>query len=172
MFTRKRLAVDNNVASAVHLTVKQSLVPNISGEPFQETQDARRIILLTISLVTTLFFLWGFAYGLLDVLNSHFQSLLHLSGSQASGLTAAYFGAYFLCPLTLSGWILRRFGYRVTFVTGMLLYGRIPSTWNSLTNSILGLAILAVGCLFFWPSGVKKSFGGFCGSMFIVGAGL
>lgn len=35
-----------------------------------------------------------------------------------------------------------------------------------------GLAILAVGCLLFWPSGVKRSFGGFCGSMFVVGAGL
>lgn len=30
-----------------------------------------------------------------------------------------------------------------------------------------GLAVLAVGCLLFWPSGVKKSFGGFCGSMFV-----
>jgi FHS family L-fucose permease-like MFS transporter len=35
-----------------------------------------------------------------------------------------------------------------------------------------GLAVLAVGCLLFWPSGVKRSFGGFCGSMFVVGAGL
>jgi FHS family L-fucose permease-like MFS transporter len=32
--------------------------------------------------------------------------------------------------------------------------------------------VLAVGCLLFWPSGVKHSFGGFCGSMFVVGAGL
>ena len=35
-----------------------------------------------------------------------------------------------------------------------------------------GLATLVVGCLLFWPSGVKASFGGFCGSMFVVGAGL
>ncbi|KAI9657437.1 MAG: hypothetical protein M1821_003119 [Bathelium mastoideum] len=35
-----------------------------------------------------------------------------------------------------------------------------------------GLAVLTVGCLCFWPSGVGKSFGGFCGSMFVVGAGL
>lgn len=102
--------------------------------------------------VTSLFFLWGFAYGLLDVLNSHFQALLNLSAAQASGLTAAYFGAYALCPLTISGWILRRYGFRITFVTG--------------------LAVLCVGCLLFWPSGVKQSFGGFCGSMFVVGSGL
>lgn len=107
------------------------------------------------------------------VLNSHFQQELNISASMASGLSAcvgivprlpqdyqltrewsqsAYFGAYFICPPTISGWILRRFGFRVTFMTG--------------------LAVLAVGCLLFWPSGVKKSFGGFCGSMFVVGMGL
>lgn len=35
-----------------------------------------------------------------------------------------------------------------------------------------GLAVLSIGCLLTWPSGVKHSFGGFCGAMFIVGAGL
>lgn len=32
--------------------------------------------------------------------------------------------------------------------------------------------MLAVGCLLFWPSVLGRSFGGFCGSMFVVGAGL
>ncbi|KAK4111641.1 glucose galactose transporter [Canariomyces notabilis] len=103
-------------------------------------------------LVTVLFFLWGFAYGLLDVLNSHFQRELNISASMAAGLSSAYFGAYFICPPTVSGWILHRFGFRVTFMSG--------------------LGIFAVGCLLFWPSGVNRSFGGFCGSMFVVGAGL
>lgn len=35
-----------------------------------------------------------------------------------------------------------------------------------------GLCIYGVGALMFWPSAVKRSFGGFCGSMFIVGSGL
>ncbi|KAL2008026.1 hypothetical protein VTN00DRAFT_8008 [Thermoascus crustaceus] len=132
LYGRKITVADDAVTSAIHLTLRQSLVPNF--------------------LVTILFFLWGFAYGLLDVLNSHFQSSLHITASKSSGLQAAYFGAYFLCPLTISGWIVRKFGFRVTFMTG--------------------LAVLAVGCVLFWPSGVKKSFGGFCGSMFVVGAGL
>ncbi|RHZ49382.1 uncharacterized protein CDV56_102406 [Aspergillus thermomutatus] len=130
---RRQITVDDKaITDGVGITLKQSLFPCL--------------------LVTILFFLWGFAYGLLDVLNSHFQSELNITASMASGLSAAYFGAYFLCPLTISGWILRRFGFRVTFMTG--------------------LAVLAVGCLLFWPSGVKASFGGFCGSMFVVGAGL
>ncbi|KAH6657967.1 glucose galactose transporter [Truncatella angustata] len=132
IYKRKITVSDDTVTSAYRLTAKQSMVPN--------------------GLVTILFFLWGFAYGLLDVLNSHFQKSLSISSSMAAGLSAAYFGAYFLCPPTISGWILRRFGFRVTFMTG--------------------LAVLAVGCLLFWPSGVKKSFGGFCGSMFVVGMGL
>ncbi|KAJ9165116.1 Glucose galactose transporter [Coniochaeta hoffmannii] len=131
-YRRKVTVSDDTVTAAHQLTVRQSMVPNL--------------------LVTILFFLWGFAYGLLDVLNSHFQSALSISSSMASGLSAAYFGAYFICPPTISGWILRRFGFRVTFMTG--------------------LSVLAVGCLLFWPSGVKHSFGGFCGSMFVVGAGL
>ncbi|KAL4998635.1 major facilitator superfamily domain-containing protein [Aspergillus recurvatus] len=132
LWKRKITVSDDAVTSAVNLTLRQSLLPN--------------------ALVTILFFLWGFAYGLLDVLNSHFQTTLNITASKSSGLQASYFGAYFLCPLTISGWLVRRFGFRVTFMTG--------------------LATLAVGCLLFWPSGVKKSFGGFCGSMFVVGAGL
>ncbi|KUI58240.1 Glucose/galactose transporter [Cytospora mali] len=132
LWKRKIVVRDDDVTSAAMLTAKQSLIPNL--------------------LVTILFFLWGFAYGLLDVLNSHFQKELNITASMSSGLSAAYFGAYFICPPTISGWILRRFGFRVTFMTG--------------------LGVLAVGCLLFWPSGIKASFGGFCGSMFVVGMGL
>ncbi len=86
------------------------------------------------------------------MLNSHFQSTLNISKAMAAGLSAAYFGAYFVCPPTVSGWILRRFGFRITFMTG--------------------LVVLALGCLLFWPSGCYASFGGFCASMFVVGSGL
>ncbi|OAA59849.1 glucose galactose transporter [Niveomyces insectorum RCEF 264] len=133
MAYRRTIVVnDEAVTGAVRLTARQALVPNL--------------------LVTILFFLWGFAYGLLDVLNQHFQATLHISSSMAAGLSSAYFGAYFVCPPTISGWLLRRAGFRATFMAG--------------------LAVLAVGCLLFWPSGLHRSFGGFCGSMFVVGAGL
>ncbi|KAF8416834.1 hypothetical protein EV426DRAFT_395746 [Tirmania nivea] len=63
---------DDQVTNASDLTVRQSLIP--------------------ICLVTILFFLWGFAYGLLDVLNKHFQVTLNISRARSSGLQAAYFG--------------------------------------------------------------------------------
>ncbi|KAL2353468.1 putative L-fucose-proton symporter [Cryomyces antarcticus] len=128
-----RKSVSNRgLTGASALTVKQSIFP--------------------ITLVTLLFFLWGFAYGLLDVLNAKFQTALDITAAKAGGLQGAYFGAYFIGPLTYSGWIVRKFGYRWTFITGLCIYG--------------------VGALMFWPSAVYRSFGGFCGSLFIVGSGL
>ncbi|EPS40834.1 hypothetical protein H072_5255 [Dactylellina haptotyla CBS 200.50] len=123
---------DRELTGAAALTLRQSLLP--------------------CALVTTLFFLWGFAYGLLDVLNAHFQSALNITKSQSSALQGAYFGAYFFFPLTFGGPILRRFGYKITFMTGLCIFG--------------------VGCFCFWPSGIYSSFAGFCGSMAVVGWGL
>ncbi|KAH0325196.1 MFS general substrate transporter, partial [Aureobasidium melanogenum] len=128
----KTIESNSAVTGAQNLTLKQSILP--------------------VCLVTILFFLWGFAYGLLDVLNAHFQTALNITKGQSGGLQAAYFGAYAIGPLTYSGWIVRRFGYRWAFITGLCIYG--------------------VGAFMFWPSGLKRSFGGFCGSMFIVGSGL
>ncbi|KAH6659348.1 glucose/galactose transporter [Truncatella angustata] len=123
---------NKGLTGASALTVRQSIYP--------------------ITLVTILFFLWGFAYGLLDVLNAKFQTALDITAAKAGGLQGAYFGAYFIGPLTYSGWIVRKFGYRWAFIAGLCIYG--------------------VGALMFWPSAVYRSFGGFCGSLFIVGSGL
>lgn len=125
-------AKDDQVTDASKLTFRQSLWP--------------------LSLVTILFFLWGFAYGLLDVLNRHFQVSLDLTRARSSGLQASYFGAYPVASLTFAAWVLRKYGYKATFILGLTLYG--------------------VGALMFWPSATKRSFGGFCGATFIIGCGL
>ncbi|KAI0132494.1 glucose/galactose transporter [Xylariales sp. AK1849] len=133
MQNQHRKNVSNKgLTGASALTVRQSILP--------------------ITLVTVLFFLWGFAYGLLDVLNAKFQEALGITAAKAGGLQGAYFGAYLIGPLTYSGWIVRKFGYRWTFITGLIIYG--------------------IGALMFWPSAVYRSFPGFCVSLFIVGSGL
>ena len=48
---------------------------------------------LPLILVTSLFFLWGTAYGLLDGLNKHFQETLNITTARSTLLQAAYFGA-------------------------------------------------------------------------------
>lgn len=101
--TRQKSVSNRGLTGASALTVRQSIVP--------------------ITLVTLLFFLWGFAYGLLDVLNAKFQTALNITAAKAGGLQGAYFGAYFIGPLTYSGWIVRKFGYRWTFIVGLCIYG-------------------------------------------------
>ena len=90
--TRQKSVSNKGLTGASALTVRQSIVP--------------------ITLVTILFFLWGFAYGLLDVLNAKFQTSLGITAAKAGGLQGAYFGAYLIGPPTYSGWIVRKFGYR------------------------------------------------------------
>ena len=85
-------------------------------------------------------------------MNAKFQTSLKITAAKAGGLQGAYFGAYLIGPPTYSGWFVRKFGYRYTFMIGLCIYG--------------------VGALMFWPSAVKRSFAGFCGSLFIVGSGL
>jgi len=64
---------DGTTTRAAELTLRESLYP--------------------ICLVTILFFLWGFSYGLLDTLNKHFQTTLGIDKARSSGLQAAYFGS-------------------------------------------------------------------------------
>ena len=105
----------------------------------------------TFALVTSLFFLWGFAHSILDVLNKHFQETLHVSKAESGLVQTVVYGGYFLMALPASC-IIRRFGYRTAVVTGLLLY--------------------ATGALLFWPGGRLLSFPFFLFSLFIIGCGL
>lgn len=105
-----------------------------------------------IALTTLLFFLWGFAYGLLDILNSQFQTIVHLGPWHSLGLHGAYFGGYLLGPLCVGGPVLKTWGFKSTFMTGLCIY--------------------ACGTLIFWPSAVLASTPAFILSNFIVGFGL
>ena len=102
-------------------------------------------------LVTTLFFLWGFAHSILDVLNKHFQETLHIDKTRSALVQAVVYGGYFLMALP-AGQLIRRFGYRMGVITGLLLY--------------------SVGALLFIPGGTLQSFPFFLFSLFIIGCGL
>lgn len=103
-------------------------------------------------LVTVLFFLWGFAYGLLDVLNKHFQDVLGLTKLQSTGLQVAYFGAYIVFPPLVGTPVVRRFGYKVSILVGLALY--------------------VIGALCFWPCAQFKTFPGFVAATFVIACGL
>ncbi|KAK3672257.1 hypothetical protein LTR78_007797 [Recurvomyces mirabilis] len=133
IFKRMSLKQGNTSrTSAAELTLRASIYP--------------------LCLVTILFFLWGFSYGLLDTLNKHFQNTLHITRARSSGLQAAYFGAYPLAFLGHANWILRHYGFKAVFIWGLCLYG--------------------IGALIAWPCILHRSFGGFCAAIFIIGNGL
>jgi FHS family L-fucose permease-like MFS transporter len=107
--------------------------------------------LVALILVTSLFFLWGVAYGLLDVLNKHFQETLNITRKRSTLLQGAYFGAYFFIALP-AGIFMNRAGYKKGIIAGLLLY--------------------AAGALLFYPSAQMSSFPFFLLSLFILASGL
>jgi len=107
--------------------------------------------LLPLVMITSLFFLWGFAYGLLDVLNKHFQETLNITKSRSTLLQAAYFGAYFIVALP-AGLFMNRYGYKRGIILGLLLY--------------------ACGAFVFYPASEVSSFNLFLLALFILASGL
>jgi FHS family L-fucose permease-like MFS transporter len=115
------------------------------------SQLSRRQWAYAFALVTTLFFTWGFAYGLLDVLNAHFQTVFGITKLQSTLLQLAYFGAYFVWA-PFAGYFMGRIGYKKGIHIGLTLY--------------------SLGAIFFWPSAKFETYGGFVGSTFVIGCGL
>lgn len=86
------------------------------------TTESGRNYFWPFALVTLLFFLWGFAHSILDVLNKHFQDTLHISKAESGYVQAVVYGGYFLMALP-AGTIIRRWGYRAGVISGLMLYG-------------------------------------------------
>lgn len=106
---------------------------------------------LPFALITTLFFLWGFARAILDVLNKHFQSELSISITQSTMIQTVTYLGYFLMALP-AGMMITRRGYRRGVVTGLICFG--------------------VGALLFIPGAAVMSFPLFLTALFIIGCGL
>ena len=67
--------------------------------------------LVPFLLITTLFFLWGFARAILDVLNKHFQNTLDITITESSLIQVTTYLGYFLMAIP-AGLFINRFGYR------------------------------------------------------------
>ena len=104
-------------------------------------------------LITTLFFLWGFARAILDVLNKHFQNEMHISITQSSLIQVTTYMGYFLMAIP-AGLFINRFGYRRGVVFGLLLFALgswlfVPCTEAGTFDAYLfALFIISVGLVF------------------------
>lgn len=116
--------------------------------PSSAGTDARHT--MALALVISLFFAWGLTYGLLDVLNKHFQQTLSVSRMESALLQTCYFGAYLLVAIP-SGLFVNRYGYR--------------------RGILLGLALFSAGALLFVPATSAGRFGPFLFALFVLASG-
>lgn len=120
----------------------------------QETENhsvSDKKYLVPFILITSLFFLWGFARAILDVLNKHFQNALHISITQSAMIQVTTYLGYFLMAIP-AGIFINKFGYRRGVVFGLLLFG--------------------LGAIFFIPGALIGSFSAFLFCLFVIGCGL
>lgn len=110
-----------------------------------------RKYLLPFILITSLFFMWGFARAILDVLNKHFQESLSISVTESTLIQATTYLGYFLMALP-AGMFITRYGYRRGVVLGLCLFG--------------------AGSLLFIPGEHVMSFAIFLTALFVIGCGL
>jgi len=90
--------------------------------PMPASRQATRDLLGPFVLIVALFFLWGLANNLNDVLVAQFKKSFVLSDFQAGLVQSAFYLGYFLIAMP-AGLFMRRYGYKSAVVFGLLLYG-------------------------------------------------
>jgi FHS family L-fucose permease-like MFS transporter len=112
------------------------------------TEPKYVVILL---FITSLFMLWGIALTLGDVLNRHFQNVLHVSKSRSALVQLSMFGAYAVMGIP-AGVFMKKFGYK--------------------NGVLLGLFLYATGAFLFIPAANAESFNFFRIALFVLACGL
>jgi FHS family L-fucose permease-like MFS transporter len=106
---------------------------------------------LLIGLVVFLFFAWGFATVLIDSLVPKLKGLFSLSYTEVLLTQFSFFVGYFVFSIP-SGFLLSRIGYT--------------------RGAILGLIVMACGCLLFIPAARLALFPAFLTALFVMAAGI
>ncbi len=120
-----------------------------SGGLFR-TADGRNFA-ATFILITSLFLLWGFCNGMIDILNKHFQDTLRITKEQSGLVQAANYLAYFLMAIP-AGLMAKKIGYK----------GGI----------LVGLSLIAAGAFWFVPATRIGTYWAFLLGLFVIAAGM
>ena len=117
-----------------------------------KTDDGRNHI-VTFALVSSLFLLWGFCNGMIDVMDKHFQKELHLTLAQSAWVQFAHYLGYFLMALP-AGLLATKLGYKGGIIVGLLMvavggFWFIPATHiAAFWAFLLGVCFIAAGLTF------------------------
>lgn len=102
-------------------------------------------------LVVALFFLWGVANNLNDVLIPHLKKAFFLTDLQSGLVQSAFYLGYFFLALP-AGLLMRRYGYKAAVIVGLVLFG--------------------AGALLFWPAAELRRYELFLSALFVIASGL
>src|ERR1700742_33643 len=102
-------------------------------------------------LLVSLFFLWGVANNLNDILIKQFKKAFTLSDFRAGLVQSAFYLGYFLLAIP-AGIFTRRFGFKAAVILGLLLY--------------------ACGAFLFWPAADLRTYSLFLLALFVLASGL
>ncbi len=120
--------------------------PQAGATPYRGQRYLPALI-ITVSL----FFLWGVANNLNDILIAQFRKAFTLSDFGTSFVQQVFYFGYFLLAVPAS-MVMRRFGYKAAIVTGLMLY--------------------AAGALLFYPAAQASLYQLFLLALFVIAAGL
>ena len=104
-----------------------------------------------VVLITSLFFLWGFAHNLNPILIPHLKKACQLTDFQSAFVDSAFFIAYFAIALP-AGYFMKRFGYKRGIVFGLFLF--------------------ATGAFLFFPAANTRDYVFFLVALFVIASGL
>jgi len=105
----------------------------------------------SLSILTSLFFIWGFITCLNDILIPHLKAMFTLDYTQAMLVQFCFFGAYFMVSVP-SGYYVDKMGYKNGIITGLFIAG--------------------LGCLLFYPAAGAHSYALFLGAFFVLASGI
>ncbi|MET7143654.1 L-fucose:H+ symporter permease [Xanthomonas sp. PPL139] len=110
-----------------------------------------RTALAPLVLIVSLFFLWGMANNLNDILIKQFKKAFELTDLQAGLVQSAFYLGYFVCAIP-AAMFMRRYSYKAAVVLGLLLY--------------------AVGAFLFYPAAQVHTYWLFLLALFVIASGL
>ena len=105
----------------------------------------------SLTILTSLFFIWGFITCLNDILIPHLKAVFTLNYTQAMLVQFCFFTAYFIVSVP-SGYLVEKIGYKGGIITG--------------------LSIAGIGCLLFYPAASEHSYPLFLASFFVLASGI
>ena len=105
----------------------------------------------SLTILTLLFFIWGFITCLNDILIPHLKSVFELTYTQAMLIQFCFFAAYFVVSVP-SGYLVEKIDYKA--------------------GIIAGLSIAGIGCLLFYPAASQHSYPLFLAALFVLASGI